>query len=73
MHSLASLLFRLFRVGRCPACGHLTQFSAPVPLLTGDVPAELQDLVPRICQCRRHGCTSSVRAITSLELRTAQA
>ncbi len=70
MHSLVRLLFRLFRLGRCPCCGHWTRFSAPVSVLTGNVPAELQALAPRICQCRRQGCTSSVRAITGLELRT---
>jgi hypothetical protein len=31
----------------------------------------MQHLVPWIAKCHRNGCTSSVRAITSLELRTA--
>ena len=69
METLAALLFRWTRWGRCPACGRWSRFSAPVLAATG-VPPEMEHLVPRICKCR-HGCTSSVRAIISLELRTA--
>jgi len=69
MHILATMLFRWTRWGRCPACGTWGRFSPPIPAATG-VPAEMQHLVPCISQCHRNGCTSSVRAITSLELRT---
>lgn len=68
---LATALFRSLLFGRCPACASWTTFSPPTSVLTGHVPAELQGLVPQICKCRKNGCTSSVRAITSLELRTA--
>jgi hypothetical protein len=69
-HTLAATLFGLFRISRCPTCGQWSRFARPVPALTGHIPAELQDLVPYITKCHRNGCTSSVRAITDLELRT---
>jgi hypothetical protein len=69
MQVLAALLFRWTRCGRCPACGRWSRFSVAVPAATG-VPPEMQHLVPRITKCHRNGCTSSVRAITDLELRT---
>jgi hypothetical protein len=74
-HTLATLLFRWTRYGRCPACGRWSRFSVAVPAATG-VPPEMQHLVPWIAKCQRNGCTSSVlrlerRAIPSLELRTA--
>jgi hypothetical protein len=70
MQALATLLFRWTRYGRCPACGRWSRFSIPEPAATG-APPEMQHLVPWIAKCHRNGCTSSVRAITSLELRTA--
>jgi hypothetical protein len=65
---VAALLFRLLRYSRCPSCGSWGKFSRPIPAISGPVPAEVQGLVPLICRCPR-GCTSSVRAITSLERR----
>ena len=69
MTYLAALLFRAFGLGRCPCCGSWTVFSRAMPVASG-VPAEMQHLVPQVAKCRRNGCTSSVRAITGLELRT---
>jgi hypothetical protein len=68
--ALAATLFGFFRISRCPTCGQWSRFARPVPALTGHIPAELQGLVPYITKCYRNGCTSSVRAITDLELRT---
>ena len=71
MTHIARLLFKICRAGRCPTCGKFTRFSRQECLVTGDIPAELEGLVPQVCKCLRNGCTSSVRAITSLELRIA--
>lgn len=70
--AIAVTLFKLALYGRCPTCSHWTRFSKATPVLTGYIPPELQGLVPQICKCRKNGCTSSVRAITSLELRPAR-
>jgi hypothetical protein len=73
MHNFISLLsFRILRVGRCPACGRVGRFTKATPALRGPIPAEVQGAVPLICRCA-NGCTSSVRAITERELRTAKA
>jgi hypothetical protein len=68
--ALATTLFSLFLLGRCPAYACWSRFSIPVPAATG-VPPEMQHLIPRISKCRRNGCTSSIRAIIGLELRSA--
>ena len=65
---VATLLFHLLRVGRCPCCSRWGKFDRVTPAVSGPVPAEVQGLVPMICRCPQ-GCTSSVRAITSLERR----
>ena len=72
LHILATLLFRFLRVGRCPACGRIGRFSHPLPAIRGPIPAEVEGAVPLICRCT-NGCTSSVRAIIELELRTVKA
>ena len=69
MNLVAAFLFHTFGVGRCPCCGRVTRFSQPVPVAVG-VPPEMEHLVPRVAKCAANGCTSSVRAITGLELRT---
>lgn len=69
MRHIVPFLFRFFGLGRCPCCGRWTHFTRPVPLAAG-VPPDMQHLVPRIAKCAANGCTSSVRAITRLELRT---
>lgn len=69
---VALLLFRTLRIGTCPCCGRMGRFSKAVPAVCGPIPAEVKGAVPLICRCA-NGCTSSVRAITHRELRTAQA
>jgi hypothetical protein len=68
---VVAILFKLVRWGRCPCCHSWTSFSRPQPALYGPIPVEVQGLVPQVCKCRRNGCTSSERAIVSLELRPA--
>ena len=68
MHTLMHWLFTCFRISICPCCHQITTFSQPVPVAYG-VPAEYAHLVPQVVKCRRNGCTSSVRAVVSLEKR----
>lgn len=71
MQLIASLLFRLARVGRCPCCGKWTRFTRPTSPIVGNMPPGYKGPIILMSTCRRQGCTSSVRAITSLELRVA--
>ena len=72
MQHIITLSFRLLRFAPCPCCGRWGRFTRPVPAVSGPVPAEMERLVPHICRCPRD-CTSSVRAITGLEVRAAKA
>lgn len=68
LHLIVHWLFTYFRIGRCPTCGAWTSFSAPIAVAYG-VPADMIHLVPQVVKCHTNGCTSSVRAIVSLEER----
>ncbi len=69
MNRLCAFLFHNFGLGRCPCCARWTHFSPGTPVAIG-VPPEMEHLVPQVAQCAANGCTSSVRAIIGLELRT---